>query len=1032
MKNKLKVFESTGILILIIHISFLSYAQLPVEPEVLSPNATVMQSFGGVPVNYFIGSPNVSIPIYTIRYGSISVPISLNYNKELVKPSEIAGWTGMGWNLSCGGLISRKVNGRPDEYLDSDDLTYNGYYGFIESGSNQIVYSGGLKSLSELYNDFTSTAYQCDIQADEFSFNFLNYSGKFFYTNEGWQVVSDNGDIKVVEWHTQSKDDPTVIRDRFPGNQAKLANRAIKSFVLVTEDGTRYTFGNYNENVLNAIEFSNDYKSNYNFPYSPENLTANTWYLTAITDIKQNQIIFQYDVGDPTCRVSYQLEQLTSATINFDGYDCGPGNDDPDECQPAVNSIVEALDYYRKSGRTLFPVYLKHIQCSRVGGQIVPGPTIDFTSIISSYAPYSYVYLGNDPQNSPCLSSSWMKFSATELNLKWRQLTDINITEPSQRETKYEFKYNTDEGGASYESLFLNSIQRVNSNLSVTDVPEEKYAFEYNPFDFDMLGNSLNKFGYNNSSDNGLLTKITYPTKGSTEFAWENNDYYFHVDATRNDLSTDIGTLSTGCRIKRIIDKDLDGAELNHREFFYTLDSPTQTSSGIMNAYPFDDKSSTFDFRPPTVHNNTIDAETDYSISLYNRNGLSNYTNNGQSLIGYSRVVEEDTKLELEKTYLYSNYGINNLYDIPPVDWSGWSYGDDQYMRMSPISNKLGKLIKYTEKGSSYEKSITYQYGDIYTGEPPIHRIEVDNEYIISYVNECMAASEALIFATTLIEPRSKYKLISQVDSLKFYGESQTTTTLYDYNNFGLLKEQEIIINSNESFTEKYHYYEGNVSFSPAPPYYWSTFETMYSTYHILNRPFLLQTIYKNGIESEVIKASFIEYQDEWPFWPTSVYSLNQMSHDDVFGATFQENFANDGVFKEEASYEYDWLGNIIKVIPSNGPFTFYFWGTDRTVPIAKLVTAEDVTITDLFRTQIKNYSEEDKRSAIEGIVGSTAHVLFTYKSSIGEGIISETGPNGMTTYYDYDEAGRLMDIKNNEEHLLTKFKYKMANTPEQ
>src|ERR1700748_3322604 len=80
-----------------------------------SPNAQRLGVFVNLPQSGSTGVPPINVPIYTIKYRDISIPISLNYNSNLLKPDEHPGWVGLGWNLTTGGSITRVVNDTPDE-----------------------------------------------------------------------------------------------------------------------------------------------------------------------------------------------------------------------------------------------------------------------------------------------------------------------------------------------------------------------------------------------------------------------------------------------------------------------------------------------------------------------------------------------------------------------------------------------------------------------------------------------------------------------------------------------------------------------------------------------------------------------------------------------------------------------------------------------------------------------------------------------------------------------------------------------------
>ncbi len=59
-------------------------AQAPAvkPPGFASPNAAALGKYGDIPVSYHTGVPEISIPLYTITEGSLSVPISLSYHSS--------------------------------------------------------------------------------------------------------------------------------------------------------------------------------------------------------------------------------------------------------------------------------------------------------------------------------------------------------------------------------------------------------------------------------------------------------------------------------------------------------------------------------------------------------------------------------------------------------------------------------------------------------------------------------------------------------------------------------------------------------------------------------------------------------------------------------------------------------------------------------------------------------------------------------------------------------------------------------------
>src|SRR5258708_3370696 len=82
---------------------------------IASPTAASLGKFGDIPVSYHTGVPAIDVPIYTIQAGPLKLPIGLSYHASGLKVMEPAGWVGAGWALNAGGVITRTVQGQPDE-----------------------------------------------------------------------------------------------------------------------------------------------------------------------------------------------------------------------------------------------------------------------------------------------------------------------------------------------------------------------------------------------------------------------------------------------------------------------------------------------------------------------------------------------------------------------------------------------------------------------------------------------------------------------------------------------------------------------------------------------------------------------------------------------------------------------------------------------------------------------------------------------------------------------------------------------------
>src|SRR5437660_4637000 len=98
------------------------------QPNVPSPTAASLGKFGDIPVGYYTGLPNISIPLFTAKGKTLELPISLQYHASGIKVEEIGGWVGAGWALQAGGVITRTVRGIVDEQAEGYFNTGHTFY----------------------------------------------------------------------------------------------------------------------------------------------------------------------------------------------------------------------------------------------------------------------------------------------------------------------------------------------------------------------------------------------------------------------------------------------------------------------------------------------------------------------------------------------------------------------------------------------------------------------------------------------------------------------------------------------------------------------------------------------------------------------------------------------------------------------------------------------------------------------------------------------------------------------------------------
>lgn len=101
------------------------------QMNVTSPSATEFVRYERIPVSYFNGLLSIDIPLYTLEYKDLNLPLHLSYYASGIQLNQYPTMVGLGWNLNAGGCITRVVNGIHDEtsLKDIRDQTGQGHVG---------------------------------------------------------------------------------------------------------------------------------------------------------------------------------------------------------------------------------------------------------------------------------------------------------------------------------------------------------------------------------------------------------------------------------------------------------------------------------------------------------------------------------------------------------------------------------------------------------------------------------------------------------------------------------------------------------------------------------------------------------------------------------------------------------------------------------------------------------------------------------------------------------------------------------------
>ena len=221
------------------------------------------------PVSYYTGTPQISVPIYDLKDGAVSLPISISYHASGIKVAECASWVGLGWALNAGGMIMRTIKGAPDEgtrvsgmqvppagYYRNNGLSELAKLPYPDSAGNIAPPGPGDMTLETIPQIASGAS---DGEPDLFTFNFNGYGGKFVFDENRKPTLLADQDIKIYVNYS-------------PGGGIY---GSFDSWIIVTPDGNKYFFGENNIHEVSEV-FSSSGGSD------PNSASYSSWLLTKI------------------------------------------------------------------------------------------------------------------------------------------------------------------------------------------------------------------------------------------------------------------------------------------------------------------------------------------------------------------------------------------------------------------------------------------------------------------------------------------------------------------------------------------------------------------------------------------------------------------------------------------------------------------------------------------------------------------------------------------------------------------------------
>ncbi|MCI5058411.1 MAG: DUF6443 domain-containing protein [Flavobacteriales bacterium] len=526
------------------------FSQTNLEDHVewpVSPEASGFLKFGDVPVSTYTGIPQINIPLTEIQTGDLSIPVSISYHGSGIKVNEESSSVGLGWMLNVGGAITQSIRGLDDRqggsvepsgirHIPNFPLMNPGGCGYCvpfdqgvyptagvanyyhispffqgatwQWSENGVISSENFADLASIYDDNIMTNIDgylegsYDWESDLYSFNFLNYSGKFVFDELRNIVQLDQSDLKIEKGNLLG----------YPAPEDQQA----EGFTIVSPEGHKFFFGAKEETRPQ--------------PYSANisNVISRTFYLSSILSYNGDFVSFEYDeepVVTNLDRLNQSVYALGVSGMGQTGASQGIQNSySVTEFRPRLlRRIVyndDTVEIYRTS-RVDYPGVKRIVKIERrKNNQVLK--SLDFHQ---SYFTSSDVYGNYLP--TPVTQTFLDKLS------KRLRLDSISEYAGDLDSLRHTFDYNTLQMPykTSLAVDYWGYFNGVTSNTHLIPDFSRYYVSDHDPATW--LDDPINTTNWNGADRNpneayskmAILEKVTYPTGGSSQFEFELHDY---------------------------------------------------------------------------------------------------------------------------------------------------------------------------------------------------------------------------------------------------------------------------------------------------------------------------------------------------------------------------------------------------------------------------------------------------------------------------------------------------------------------------
>ncbi|MGB3453871.1 MAG: RHS repeat domain-containing protein [Moheibacter sp.] len=462
-----------------------------------------------------------------------------------------------------------------------------------------------------------------------------------------------------------------------------------------------------------------------------------------------------------------------------------------------------------------------------------------------------------------------------------------------------------------------------------------------------------------------------------------------------------------GMRVKGIKNKDSDGNTLTREEYFYGDLDCLECSNAV---YEFPKPEISF----YALYTNLEDNHSKATVTLGSSSLNSLYFSNSLPIaypIVSKRIYDSQNK---NTGLLVHNYDI--VLDQTPIIYLG---GDllpgTSYTNGFGNGNLLNEKAYNDELNLIYEKEYYYKFDESFDNSKEAYNLTVIG--IISQSSQPPfdqgGSADPIGYSVNKYFIRSKRQFMDYTIE-KNYTDNGVLETRTDYYYDGankLLKSMETITDSNGK-----------------------TFETTFSyppdLIGVEQSSYMQQLTDANRIAKPVITKT--TKGDKHYIEKHLKYGQNQSTGNLLLPVElhtkkgFNSININNTDDRKLTYTKYDTGGNLLEYLTEDGSPVSLIWGYDNQYPIAKIEGVAYDNLPEQKVTALQNLSDSGQLSAqsFYDLINSVDGMVTAYTYEPLVGVKTITQPNGTTAYYEYDDFGRLISVKDTDGNVLKEVQY--------